>query len=65
MFSAHPNNLNYVRYWYNHMVANVVDSNLLQCILDQISPEKIEIYNGAYTRKLIAKKVLDSDYGIC
>lgn len=64
-FSAHPNNLNYVRYWYNHMVANVVDSNLLQCILDQISPEKIEIYNGAYTRKLIAKKVLDSDYGIC
>nr|DAV68863.1 MAG TPA: RNA polymerase-like protein [Caudoviricetes sp.] len=65
MFSAHPNNLNYVRYWYNHMVANVVDSNLLQCILDQISPTKVEVYDGAYTRKMIAKKVLESSYGIC
>ena len=47
------------------MVANVVDSNLLQCILDQISPEKIYVNDAIYTRKMIAKKVLDSDYGIC
>ena len=64
-FSTHCNNLNYVRYWYNDMVANIVDSDLLQCLLDQISPYKIELDKQLNIRGLLAQKVKDSSYGIC
>lgn len=64
-FSTNPNNLNYVRYWYNDMIANIVDSDLLQCLLDQISPYKIELDKQLNTRSLLAQKVKDSSYGIC
>lgn len=64
-FSAHPENLNYVRYWYNDMVANVVDSNLLQCILDQIAVEEFHLDPQEAPRKHLANLVRKSSYGIC
>lgn len=64
-FTCHPNKMNYVRYWYNHIVANIVDSDLLQVILDQISPYEIKLDRQLNTRKTLANLVLKSNYGIC
>lgn len=64
-FSCISNNLNYVRYWYNDMIANIVDSDLLQCLLDQISPYKVELDRQLNSRKLLADLVRKSSYGIC
>lgn len=64
-FSAHSNNLNYIRYWYNQMVANIVDSDLLQFLLNQISPVEIELDRQLVYRKTLADKVRKSSYGIC
>lgn len=65
MFSCISNNLNYVRYWYNDMVANLVDSDVLQCLLDQISPYKVELDRQLNSRGLLANLVRNSSYGIC
>lgn len=64
-FSCISNNLNYVRYWYNDMVANLVDSDVLQCLLDQISPYKVELDRQLNSRGLLANLVRNSSYGIC
>lgn len=64
-FSAISNNLNYVRYWYNDMVANIVDSDLLQYLLNQISPQPIELNPQLNYRKVLAELVRNSSYGIC
>lgn len=63
--SCHANNMNYVRYWYNDMVSNIVDSDLLQFLLDQISPYKIKIDRELLSRKHLSKLVKESNYGIC
>lgn len=63
-FSALPDNLNYVRYWYNDILANIVDSDLLQCIVNQITLEHHELSRDIYTRKIIADNIRKSSYGI-
>lgn len=63
-FSTLPDNLNYVRYWYNDILANIVDSDLLQCIVNQITLEHHELSRDLYTRKIIADNIRKSSYGI-
>lgn len=64
-FTTLPNNMNYVRYWYNDIIANIVDSDLLQVLLNQISPYYIELDRQLTSRKQLAQEVRNSSYGIC
>lgn len=62
-FSFPANKGNFVRYWYNELLANTVDSNVLQFYIDQLDidftvPEQRE------ERKILADKVRNSNYGL-
>lgn len=45
-FAAHPNNVNWVRWQYKEILAELADSNVLQDILNQL----YETPNGVYTK---------------
>lgn len=63
-FSCTANNMNFVRYWYNDVLANIVDSDLLQFLLNQVCLQPPELYSNKTTRKILAEKVRNSSYGL-
>lgn len=61
-FKAHPNNLNWVRWQYREILAEIADSNLLDDLLSQIHGvpgtfQKLSFNLSDYIRK--------SEYGLC
>lgn len=61
-----PNNMNYIRYWYKELIANIVDSNMLPFMYNQLyEKEQIEDAITKEYRKEVANLVRNSNYGIC
>lgn len=57
--------MNYVRFWYNDLLANLVDSDCLQFLLDQVSYFPLEVDPEIRLRKQIAEEVRKADYALC
>lgn len=64
-FRTHPNNMNYVRYWYNNVLADIVESNSFQFMMSKLP-------NGAnYFKKLpkanqaAVESIRQANYAIC
>lgn len=64
-FSCLPCNMNYVRYWYNDVLANTVHSNALQFLLNQVCIEPPALPKCDEKSYLLANQVRNSNYGIC
>lgn len=63
-FSVLPCNMNYVRYWYNDILANIVDSDVLQFLLNQVCLNPPALPRQLHERKILAEKVRNSNYGL-
>lgn len=59
-FRAHPNNMNYVRWHYNILMAEIADSTLLQSIIRDISGNP-QLTIGKLSEGL-SKDILESNY---
>lgn len=61
-FQAHPNNLNWVRWQYKEILAELAESNLLDDLLSQLYQTK-----GYFPKrsKDLASKIRKSNYGLC
>lgn len=64
-FSVHPNNTNYIRYWYKEILADLTESNTLPFICNQIIDNGLVHPLTKQQRQYIASKVRLSNYGIC
>lgn len=66
-YKCHPNNMNYIRYWYKEMCADIVESNMLVYLTNQLLP--VDVFTGdpvdKSLRKRIASEVRKSNYGLC
>lgn len=62
-FKCHPNNMNFIRYWYKEICADIVQSNLLQFLISQFKPTKITIMQS--WKNELAERVRKSNYGLC
>lgn len=61
-----PNNMNFIRYWYKELMANIVDSSMLVFMYNQLmESEQIEDVVSKSYRKKIAELVRNSNYGLC
>lgn len=64
-FSSLPCNANYVRYWYNDMLANLIESNILQFTVNQLVENPYQFHYNASLRKHLAERVRkESNYAI-
>lgn len=65
-FTALPKHMNYIRYWYKEMLADIVESNLLVYLYNQINISNYfeEDPISKTLRKSIAKEVRNSNYGL-
>ena len=63
---AKPNKMNYIRYWYKEICADIVESNMLSFLYNQIWEEDqiVDPLTAKY-RKEVANKVRQSSYGLC
>lgn len=61
-FKAHPNNVNWVRWQYREIMAEIADSNLLDDLLSQVygTPGKFHKLS-----KDLGKLIRESEYGLC
>lgn len=64
MFTSSPNNMNYIRYWYKEMCADIVESNMLSYLYNQITSDKLTDNTSKTYRKRIADEVRNSNYGL-
>lgn len=64
-YKAHSNNMNYIRYWYKEMLADIVESNMLCYLYNQLTSDQLDqdIVSKQY-RQRIAEEVRDSNYGL-
>lgn len=61
-----PNQMNYIRYWYKEVCADIVESNMLAFLYNQIQEEdQIEDPVPMNYRKQVANQVRQSSYGLC
>lgn len=61
-FRCHPNHGDVVRYWYKEILADFADSNILNCIMWQITgtdPQYMKLSNN------LADDIRQSNYSIC
>ena len=58
--------MNYIRYWYKEICADIVESNMLSFLYNQIQEEDqiVDPVPKAY-RKQVANQVRQSSYGLC
>lgn len=63
-YTALPNNMNYIRYWYKEMCADIVESNMLSYLYNQITSDKLTDNTSKTYRKRIADEVRNSNYGL-
>jgi hypothetical protein len=61
-FKAHPNNINWVRYQYKEILADLADSYLLDDILSQLHGKP-----GMFPKlsQTLGDKIRESAYGLC
>ena len=61
-FAAHPNNVNWVRWQYKEILAELADSNLLNDLLSQLygMPGQFEKLSDD-----LGDKIRNSEYGLC
>lgn len=69
-FKVLPNDANYLRYWYNDVLANICDSNLLYNLLGQMDKQPDhKMYKVSKQekeqRKQLGKHMRNSNYTIC
>lgn len=64
-FKCLPNFMNYTRYQYNHIMTNLVKSDLLNFLLEQTTVTKVKHNVSQEFKDELAKYVLQSNYGIC
>ena len=62
-FKCLPNYMNYTRYQYNHIMANLVKSNLLNFLLEQTTVDQVKHNVPQAFKDELAKYVLESNYG--
>ena len=64
-FGCTPNKVNYVRYWYKEIIADIVESDLFNFMYKQISPVKVDRVNqNPALSVMIAAGVRNSNYGL-
>lgn len=73
-FWSHPNNMNYVRYWYKEIMAELLEKRLLKFMLKQMPKGKelydehfkpyLEPYNKNEIKELVSL-IRNSNYAIC
>lgn len=56
---------NFIRYWYKEIMADMVESDLLPFLVNQIKDIGLEHHVPKEHRKLVANLVRQSNYGIC
>lgn len=62
---SHANNMNYIRYWYKEMCADIVESNMLPFLYNQLTSSKLDShFLSKEERKAIADDVRKSNYGL-
>lgn len=61
-FKAHPNNVNWVRWQYKEILADLADSYLLDDLLSQIHGKP-----GVFSKmsQTLGNKIRESAYGLC
>ena len=65
LFKCHPKNMNFIRYWYKELIADFIDSKILQCVLNQLTPNPFQLFHNDEYRKELASMVrLDGNYAI-
>lgn len=64
-FFVHPNNGNYIRYWYKEIMADLIESNCLTLITEQLLPNTFAFNIDKQHNHKIAELVRNSNYGIC
>lgn len=57
--------MNYIRYWYKEIMANITESNLLVFLYNQITSNKIKDPISKQTRLETANLIRNSNYGLC
>ena len=63
-FTSLPNQMNYIRYWYKEMCANIIESNMLSFLYNQLTVDTIEDNKTMAYRKRVASDVRNSNYGL-
>lgn len=65
LFSSLPKYGNFIRYWYKEVMADIVESDLLPFLVNQVKDIGLEHHVSKEQRKLVANLVRQSNYGIC
>lgn len=64
-FKCHMNYMNYIRFWYKEMIADLVESKILQFTVNQLTPNPFQFHHDAKWRKILADRVrADGNYAI-
>lgn len=64
-FKSHGNHMNYIRYWYKEMIADLVESTILQFTVNQLTPKPFQFHHDKVWRKILADRVrADGNYAI-
>lgn len=61
-FKAHPNNINWVRWQYKEILADIADSNVLDDLLSQIFGMPVQFNRMAFN---LGDQIRDGEYGLC
>ena len=61
-FKSHPNNVNWVRWHYKEILAEIADSNLLDDLLSQIHGEPGVFHKLSFN---LGDQIRQSNYGLC
>lgn len=61
-FACHPNHCNQLRFWYKEILAELAASNVLEYLLNQLSPQAIKVQK---LDEHLAAEIAQSNYAIC
>lgn len=64
-YFVNPNNGNFIRYWYKELMADLIESNCLTLITEQLLPNTFSFNIDKKHNKKIVDLVRQSNYGIC
>lgn len=64
-YQSHANNMNFIRYWYKEMCADLTESSVLTFGLSQLLGKIVPDPINPNRRKEIADRIRNSNYGLC
>lgn len=64
-YQSHANNMNFIRYWYKEMCADLTESNVLTFGLSQLLGKIISDPINPRRREELANRIRLSNYGLC